>query len=71
MDSDGTNSHPLTDDTVYNHTGIAWSPDNENLAFIRFNTANLNETMELWLIHATTGISSKVLVAGYDPQWVP
>jgi hypothetical protein len=71
MNSDGLNSHPLTNDPMYNHTGIAWSPDSERLAYIRFNTANLNEQLELWLTSATTGISSKVVVGGYSPQWVP
>jgi Tol biopolymer transport system component len=71
MQADGSNARQLTDDPFYNHYEFAWSPDGDQLAFIRFNQTVLTEPPELWVINPDGSGAQKLLAGGYAPQWIP
>jgi Tol biopolymer transport system component len=71
MNADGSGAHPLTDDPAYNHTAFAWSPDEERLAFVRYNQATLIDPPELWLVDADGANPLRLMIGGYAPQWIP
>jgi len=61
----------LTNDPVYNHADFAWSAVGDQLAFVRFNQTAQTEPPEVWLINPSTGQSNRLIVGGYNPQWIP
>jgi Tol biopolymer transport system component len=78
MHPDGSDAHALTDDPLYNHSAFTWSPDGQRLAYMRFNTDNIEAPAEIWL----TGVDSagqlgagnagpRRLAQGYLPEWLP
>jgi Tol biopolymer transport system component len=71
MNADGSNPHQLTDEPLYNHFDFAWSPDSQQLVFVRFNQTELTEPPEIWMMDPNTGAARRLLVGGYAPQWIP
>lgn len=71
INANGSNSRQLTNDPDYHHLGFSWSPDNRTLAYLRFNTTNLNEDRELWFMDTSNGSRQKVLVKAYRLSWLP
>jgi Tol biopolymer transport system component len=78
MRPDGSEVHALTDDPLYNHSAFTWSPDGQLLAYMRFNTGDIETPAEIWL----TGVDSagqagageagpRRLAQGYLPEWLP
>lgn len=71
MAPDGSDAVQLTDDGVYHHTAFAWHPDNNRIAFIRSNQADLNEAPEIWLISVDLGTQVRLVINGFSPVWMP
>lgn len=71
INANGSNSRQLTNDPDYHHLGFSWSPDNNLLAYLRFNTSNLNETREMWIIDTRTAARQRVMLNAYQLSWLP
>jgi Tol biopolymer transport system component len=71
MKSTGDQAHPLTNDPDYNHFNFAWSPDNKQLAYVRFNQTDPMEPSELWMVDLLSTHAVRLVVGGYAPQWIP
>jgi Tol biopolymer transport system component len=80
MRPDGTDAHPLTADPLYNQSAFTWSLDGGLLAYMRFNTTDLGEPAEIWLIDVDAAGAAALrggeggprrLVQGYLPEWLP
>lgn len=71
MRSDGTGARALTNTPNFNHSALAWSPDSEWLAFMRFNEATPTEAAEIWIIQRDGDGEARLAVGGYLPQWIP
>jgi Tol biopolymer transport system component len=64
-------ARPLTNDPFYNHFDIAWSPEGDRLAYVRFNQAVFTEPPEIWMIDPLTDQETRLVIGGYTPQWIP
>ena len=64
-------AYPLTNDVDYNHTAFSWHPTENQLAYVRYNQAELAEPPEIWLIDLTTGENYRLIINGFAPQWIP
>jgi Tol biopolymer transport system component len=64
-------AHPLTNDPLYNHFDIAWSPSGRWLAYVRFNQSLMTEPPEVWWIDPLTGETAPAALGGYAPLWIP
>ncbi|MBA4421391.1 MAG: hypothetical protein C0391_09610 [Anaerolinea sp.] len=71
MNVDGANIHPLTNSSVNNHLGFAWSPDGALLAYMRFNTASFTGERQLWIMDMTSGATWRILMNAHNLQWLP
>jgi Tol biopolymer transport system component len=71
--ADGTpgQAFSLTDDPYFTHYDLAWSPDGDRLAFVRFNQTTLNDPPEIWVFDPQTFQETRLVVDGYSPQWIP
>jgi len=67
---DGTNTSSITDDPFYNHTAIRWSPDGQQLAYMRTGLAG-GSVPEIWLFDVATGHKEFVAKGGFFPKWLP
>ena len=61
----------LTADPFYNHYDFSWAPAGSRLAFVRFNQTLLTEPPEIWVIDTINARANKLVVGGYQPQWMP
>ncbi len=71
MSPDGKESQALTHAPYFNHSSFAWSPDGQQLAYIRFNQEKLTDPPELWLMNADGSNPIQLVIGGYAPQWNP
>jgi len=71
MQTDTKDSKPITADSLFNHFDFAWSPDNELLAFVRFDQSSMIQPSEIWVIEISSGQATRLVRGGYSPQWVP
>lgn len=62
---------PLTSAVDYNHTGFAWHPSELQLAYVRYNQAQLFEPPEIWLIQRSGEETYRLVINGYAPDWIP
>ena len=60
----------LTTTSDYHYTALAWHPDGEQLAAVRFNYAILTDPPEIWLI-SLNGNAAPLVLGGYAPKWIP
>lgn len=73
LNPDQTENSPVrqfTNDPVYNHYSIAWSPDGQHIAYMRFDQAALTQEPELWLVDADGSNPIQLVIGGYAPQWI-
>lgn len=71
MDPDGANARPLTADPLFKHTDFAWGADGRKLAYTRFNQVTLTDPPEIWMVDVSGGDPLRLVIGGYDLQWVP
>jgi Tol biopolymer transport system component len=71
MDSDGSNARPLSDDPLFTHKDFAWHADGSQMAYTRFNQVTLTDPPEIWLVNTEGGNPLRLIIGGYDLQWVP
>lgn len=71
MRPDGSNAQPLTDEATFNHYDFAWSPDGNELAYVRFNQNAPAEPPEIWLVDLEGGQAQELVIGGYAPRWIP
>ena len=69
--ADGTQARPLTDEPLYTHYDFAWSPDGEQIAYVRFHQTVLTLPPELWIIQTDGSSPLQLVIGGYAPQWAP
>jgi dipeptidyl aminopeptidase/acylaminoacyl peptidase len=71
MAPDGSGVRPLTDEPLFTHTDFTWRPDGLLLAYTRFNQVTLTDPPEIWTIDPGGGPPLRLVIGGYDPQWIP
>ena len=71
MRPDGREAHELTTAPYFNHSSFAWSPDNLQIAYLRFNQDNPTAPPEIWLMKIDGSSSIQLVIGGYAPQWIP
>jgi Tol biopolymer transport system component len=78
MRPDGSDAHALTADPLYNHSAFTWSPDGQLLAYMRFNTDDIEAPAEIWLTSVDAAgrlgagdAGPRRLAQGYLPEWLP
>ncbi len=71
MEPDGRAIRPLTDEPPFTHTDFTWRPDGRLLAYTRFNQVALTEPPELWMTDPEGESPVRLVIGGYDPQWIP
>lgn len=71
MSADGKQARALTDEPLYNHYDFAWSPDGQQIAYVRFHQTVLTLPPELWIIQADGGQPIQLVIGGYAPHWAP
>jgi len=64
-------AHPITNDPLYNHFELSWSPSGKFLAYEKFDQSTLTDPPEIWVIDVETTIARQIAVGGYIPQWIP
>lgn len=64
-------SFALSTDANYQVIAIAWSPDGQQIAFVRANQTAFQEPLELWITNLDGTASQLVAVDAYAPAWVP
>jgi Tol biopolymer transport system component len=69
--SDGSSPRQLTNDPSYNYYEFAWSPESDQLAYVRFNQTVMIEPPELWVINPDGSAAQRLVTGGYSPQWIP
>lgn len=71
MAADGSAAQAVTADPLYNHSAFAWSPNGDQLVYMRFNVTEPQKPAEIWIMPAD-GIAPHMLVTGgYLPKWLP
>jgi len=68
---DKSNARQITNDPLYNHYSLAWSPDGDQLAYMRFNQSEITQEPELWLVDADGTDPIRLVIGGYAPHWIP
>jgi Tol biopolymer transport system component len=71
MREDGSDVRPLSDEPNYNHYDFAWSPDGDQIAYLRFDQTTMNKPPELWLMNADGSEPIQLVIRGYNPRWLP
>lgn len=71
MRADGSEARPLTNEPFYTHSALAWSPDDQWLAYMRLDATDLAATPEIWIIGADGSGARRLVTGGYSPEWLP
>ncbi len=67
----GGSPHPVTQSPDFQHQAFAWSPDGQQLAFVRTDQGNLGLPPEVWMYDLTENALARVAFQAYAPQWLP
>jgi Tol biopolymer transport system component len=60
----------VTDAPDFEYSALTWHPDSTHIAAVRFNVTLLTGSPEIWLLDLKGG-ATRLVIRGYDPQWVP
>lgn len=71
MLADGSEARQLTDAPFHNHYSFAWSPDGQQIAFMRSDQMDLTQPVELWAIGQDGSSPVQLIIGGFAPQWIP
>ena len=61
----------LTDSPNHQVIAIAWSPDGQQIAYVRANQVEFQNPLELWITNLDGSASQLIAVDAYAPAWVP
>jgi len=64
-------AYPLLTEPHYNHYDFVWSPNGDQILFVRFNQMSLTEAPEIWVINADGSQARQLVKGGFAPQWMP
>jgi len=71
MPSEGREAHELSNAPYFNHSSFAWSPDSQQIAYLRFNQDIPTAPPEIWLMNFDGSNPIQLVIGGYAPQWIP
>jgi Tol biopolymer transport system component len=71
MAANGGELRQLTKEPLFTHTDFAWRPDGGQLAYTRFNQMTLTDPTEIWVVDPDGSNPLRLVIGGYDPQWIP
>jgi len=71
MESDGESAYPLTNDEFYTHTSFAWSPNSQQIAYVRAHRTSPDAPPEIWVVNVDGSDPVQLVIGGYGPQWIP
>jgi Tol biopolymer transport system component len=71
INADGHNAHQITDDPDFNHADFVWHPSGEYLAFVRYKQTTIIEPPEIWVTQPDGNGVTRLMIGGYEPQWIP
>ncbi|MCU0485503.1 MAG: Ig-like domain-containing protein [Anaerolineales bacterium] len=71
ISADGSEARALTNEPLYTHYDFAWSPDGEQIAYVRFHQTVFTLPPELWVIGVDGSAPLQLVIGGYAPQWAP
>jgi len=71
LDRSAGDASALTDDVDYHHSAFAWHPDGGQLAYVRYNQAQLAEAPEIWLMDIDDLQRVRLVINAFAPRWIP
>jgi Tol biopolymer transport system component len=71
MPVNGSPARALTNDPLYNHSNFVWSPDGEEIVYVRFDVTDPASTTEVWTIGVDGLNPQKLATGGFLPMWLP
>ncbi len=71
MNREGTEFKPLTDEPGATFSSLAWSPNSDQLVFMRKNLSDLGLPSEIWWVDILTGETGRVAEGAFLPKWLP
>ena len=71
MRPDGTGARPLVRDSDAHLGSVAWSPDGEAIAYLRYPLMQADARPEIWLISLDKVEPMKLTDNGTLPSWLP
>jgi Tol biopolymer transport system component len=71
MAANGGELRQLTEEPLFTHTDFTWRPDGGQIAYTRFNQMTLTDPPEIWVIEPDGSSPLRLVIGGYDPQWIP
>jgi Tol biopolymer transport system component len=64
-------AHPLTSSATSDHFDFAWTPDSQELVFMRSDQAALVSPPEIWMVDPRFGLARRLVTGGFAPRWMP
>ncbi len=71
MRHDGSEARKLTDEPTFGFSAIDWSLDSSTLVLMRSDQVDLAQPSEIWSYEIDGGDTTKLVVGGYMPRWIP
>ncbi len=71
MTPEGASPHAITQSPNFHHQGFAWTPDGQQLAFVRTDQGTIAAPPEVWIYSLRDGGLTRVALNAYAPQWLP
>lgn len=71
MRPDGSEARALTDEPLFAHSAVRWSPDNTQVAFMRLDATDPTAQPEIWLMNMDGSAMRLWVKNAYLPEWLP
>lgn len=71
MRPDGSEARALTDEPLFAHSAVKWSPDDTQVAFMRLDATDPTVQPEIWLMNADGTHAHVWVKKAYLPEWLP